>query len=71
MIKNFEPQDVVLVQNISEKAKNPCHCSKIPLHKNFKLTLEQNVSFPAYLKLSCRSQKCKAQALNQALYLEN
>ena len=68
---NYFWLDVVQVQKIKTKAKNTYRCSKFPLHKNFKLTLEQNVSFQAYLKLSCRSQKSKAQALNQALYLEN
>ena len=36
------PHDAVQVQKITTKRKNPCHCSKFPLHKNFKLTLEQN-----------------------------
>ena len=36
--------------------ENPYRCSKIPLHKNFKLVLEQNVRNQTYPKLSCRSQ---------------
>ena len=59
------------VKNISENAKNSCHCSKFPLHKNFKLTLEQNVTLQTYTKLSCRSQKCLVQTLNQQLNLVN
>ena len=43
---------------MSEKRKNTYRCSKIPLHKNFKLILEQNVTEQAYPKISCRSQKC-------------
>ena len=35
--------DVAEVQNIGKKSKNPCGCSKFPLHKNFKLSLDQNV----------------------------
>ena len=38
---------------MSEKRKNTYHCSKIPLHKNFKLVLEQNVTEQAYLQISC------------------
>ena len=49
--------DGALVQNISQKAKNPYRCTKIPLHKNFKLTLEPNVASQTYLKISCTSQK--------------
>ena len=33
--------DGVLVKNISEKVKIPCHFIKIPLHNNFQLVLEQ------------------------------
>ena len=36
------PHDAVQVQKIKTKRKNPYRCSKFPLHKNFKLTLEQN-----------------------------
>ena len=36
--------DGALVQNISQKAKNPDRWSKFPLHKNFKLSLDQNVT---------------------------
>ena len=50
--------DGVQVENIGEKAKNTCSCSKIPLHKNFKLVLEQNVSNPTYHKIRFSSQKC-------------
>ena len=50
--------DVVQVQNLAKKAKNPYRCSKISLHKNFKLILEQNVTEQTYLKLNYRWQKC-------------
>ena len=43
-LKNFERLDAVQVKNISENAKTPYDWSKNPLHKNFKLTLEQNVT---------------------------
>ena len=56
-IANLYTQDGVLVQNIIEQAKNPCRCSKFPLHKNFKLVLEQNVTEQTYPKISQRSQK--------------
>ena len=57
MLKVSKPGDGVSVQNISEKAKNPYRSSKFPLHKNFKLVLEPNVTFQTYPKLSCRSRK--------------
>ena len=38
------PHDVAYVQNIGQKAKNTYRCSKFSLHKNFKLSLEQNVT---------------------------
>ena len=60
--------DGVQVENIGEKAKNTCRCSKIPLHKNFKLVWDQNVTNQTYLKLSCRSQKCSVQSLNEEFY---
>ena len=63
--------DGIKVKNISKNAKNTCHCSEIPLHKNFKLTLEQNVTNQTYLKLSCRSQKCSVQLLNHQFNLVN
>ena len=34
---------------ISENAKNTGHCSEFPLHKKFKLVLEQNVTKQTYL----------------------
>ena len=58
MLKVSKPGDGVSVQNISEKSKNPGRCSKIPLHKNFKLSLDQNVTEQTYLKISSRSKKC-------------
>ena len=61
-IANLYPQDGVLVQNISKKEKKPCHCSKISLHKNFKLSLEQNVCEQTYPKISLRSQKYSVQS---------
>ena len=42
--------DAVQVQKMSTKAKNPYRCSKFPLHKKFKLILEQNGSNKLYLK---------------------
>ena len=36
------PHDAVQVQKIKTMRKNPYRCSKFPLNKNFKLTLEQN-----------------------------
>ena len=57
----FKTLDVVQVQNMAKKAKNPCRCSKISLHKNFKLILEQNVTEQTYLKLNYRWQKCWVQ----------
>ena len=63
--------DGVQVKNISENAKNTGHCSEFPLHKNFKLVLEQNVTNQAYHKVTYRSQKCLVQSLNQQLYLVN
>ena len=50
--------DVVQVQKMAKKAKNPYRCSKMSLNKNFKLSLEQNVTEQTYPKISCRSQKC-------------
>ena len=58
MLKVSKPGDGALVQNFSEKSKNPGHYSKFLLHKKFKLSLEQNVTELTYLKISCRSQKC-------------
>ena len=49
--------DVVQVRKMAKKAKNPCRCSKMLLHKNFKLSLEQNVTEQTYPKISCRLQK--------------
>ena len=40
----FQSVDVVQVQNIGKKAKNTYRCSKFSLHKNFKLSLDQNVA---------------------------
>ena len=38
----YQSVDVVQVQNIGKKAKNTYRCSKLSLHKKFKLSLEQN-----------------------------
>ena len=65
------PHDGVSVQNISQKAKNTYCCSKFPLHKNFKWSLEQNFSKQTYNKISSRSQKCLVQSPNQQFYLLN
>ena len=43
----------------------------LPLWKILKLVLEQNVTKQTYLKISCRSQKCLVQPLNQQFYLVN
>ena len=51
-IIDINPQDGVWVKNISEKSKNPCHCSKMSLHKNFKLILEQKCQSNTFLKLT-------------------
>ena len=67
--KICRPQDVVLVQNNSKKGENPCRCSKFPLHKNFKLILDQNVSEQIYPEISSRSQKCSVQSLIQSFIL--
>ena len=63
--------DVVQVQKMVKKAKNPYRCSKMSLNKNFKLSLEQNVTEQSYPKISCRSQKCSVQSLIQQCYLVN
>ena len=65
------PHDGVSVRNISEKAKNTYRCSKFPLHKNFKLSLEQNVSEQTYPEISSRSQTCSVQSLIQQFSLVN
>ena len=69
--ENFQTVDVVQVQNMAKKAKNPCRCSKISLHKNFKLILEQNVTEQTYLKLNYRWQKCWVQLKIQQFYVVN
>ena len=66
---NKVTHDGAFVQNISKKAKNTYRCSKISLHKSFKLILKQNVTSLTYLKISCRLQKCSVQSLNQQFYL--
>ena len=43
----------------------------LPLWKILKLVLEQNVTKQTYPKISCRSQKCLVQWLNQQFYLVN
>ena len=63
--------DGAQVQNNSKKAKNPYRCSKNSLHKNFKLSLEQNVTNQTYPKIRCRSQKCLVQSLKQQFHLVN
>ena len=52
----IKPHDGVLVQNISEKAKNPYPWSKNSLYKNFKLVLDQNGRNQTYTEISCRPQ---------------
>ena len=47
-------------KTISEKAKNTHRCSKIPLHKNFKLVLQQNVMNQTYHKTRLKSSIYKA-----------
>ena len=47
----FQSVDVVQVQNMAKKAENTYRCSKISLHKKFKLILEQNVREQAYLQI--------------------
>ena len=49
--------DGVQVQNIRQKPENPCRWSKIPLHKDFKLILDQNVTNRTYSGITRRSQK--------------
>ena len=49
--------DGASIKNIGQKAKNTYRCSKFPLNKNFKLSLDQNVASQAYPKISCRLQK--------------
>ena len=44
------PLDTASVQKIKTKRKNPYDCSKFPLHKKFKLILEQNGRNKLYLK---------------------
>ena len=44
-------------------------CSKIPLHKNFKLVLEQNVRKQTYPTKSCRLQNDLVRLKHQQLYL--
>ena len=68
---NVQTLDVVQVKNIGKKAKNPCRWSKISLHKNFKLILEQNVTEQTYPKISCRWLNCSFQSLIQQFYLVN
>ena len=43
----------------------------LPLWKNLKLLLEQNVTKQTYPKICCRSQKCLVQLLNRQFYLVN
>ena len=43
----------------------------LPLWKIVKLVLEQNITSQTYIKISCRSQKCLVQLLNQQFYLVN
>ena len=56
------PHDAVQVQKIKTKRKNPCRCCKFSLHKNFKLSLGQNITEQTYPKIICRSQKCSVQS---------
>ena len=71
MFKISQTVDVVQVQKMSTKAKNPCRCSKFSLNKNFKLTLDQNVTSHTYPKISCRFQKCSVWMINQQFYEVN
>ena len=43
---------------MAKKAKNTGRCSKISLHKKFKLNLEQNVSEQTCLEKTFGLQKC-------------
>ena len=54
---SFISLDVIQVKKIAKKAKNTGHCTKILLHKKFKLILEQNVREQTYLKITFRLQK--------------
>ena len=60
--------DGASIKNIGQKAKNTYGCSKFPLNKNFKLSLEQNVGEQTYPEISSRSQKCSVQSLIQQFY---
>ena len=63
--------DGASIKNIGQKAKNTYRCSKFPLNKNFKLSLDQNVTEQTYPEMSCRSQNCSVQSVNQQFYLVN
>ena len=54
---SFQTLDVVQVQNMAKKAKNTYRCSKILLHKKFKLILGQNGRTQTDLKMTFRVQK--------------
>ena len=68
---NKVTHDGAFVQNISKKAKNTYRCSKFPLHKNFKLNLEPNVTKQAYIKIGCTFQKCSVKIKIHQFYLLN
>ena len=63
--------EFICVETVFHKHLNIGHSSKFPLHKNFKLVLEQKVTSQTYLKISYISQKCLVQLINQSSYLVN
>ena len=65
----LQTSDGVRVKNISEKAKNPHRCSKFPLHKKFKLILEQNVREQTCFEIIFRLQKCSVHSENKMFLL--
>ena len=50
------PLDTVKVKKIITKGKNTYDCSKFPLHKNFKLVLEEYGTNQTYPEISSRFQ---------------
>ena len=60
--------DGASIKNIGQKAKNTYRCSKFPLNKNFKLSLDQNVASQAYPKIDYRFQKRLVLSINQEFY---
>ena len=54
---------------MAKKAKNTGRCSKISLHKKFKLNLEQNVSEQTCLEIIFGLQKCSVHSENKMFLL--